>query len=112
MSYIVEQKIKGNIYLYNVESYWDKEKKQPRQKRTYLGPKSKKRKGKKLGNPNIINKKYGNIFVLNHLSEVLGLGPLLQSLFPDSHKEILSLAYYFICEGKASYLYPHWLYEQ
>ena len=39
MSYIVEQKIKGNIYLYNVESYWDKGKKQSRQKRTYIGPK-------------------------------------------------------------------------
>jgi len=27
MSYIVEQKIKGNIYLYEVVSYWDKNKK-------------------------------------------------------------------------------------
>jgi hypothetical protein len=35
MSYIVEQKVKGNIYLYRVYSYWDKEKKQSRQKRTF-----------------------------------------------------------------------------
>jgi len=27
MSYIIEQKVKGRIYLYEVESYWDKEKK-------------------------------------------------------------------------------------
>jgi len=30
MSFIVEQKIKGNIYLYEVESYYDKKKKQSR----------------------------------------------------------------------------------
>jgi len=26
MAYIVEREIKGNIYLYETESYWDKEK--------------------------------------------------------------------------------------
>ena len=40
MSFIVEQKINGRIYLYKVESYWDKKKKQSRQKRTYIGPKN------------------------------------------------------------------------
>ena len=39
MSYIVEQKINGRIYLYQVESFWDKERKQARQKRKYIGPK-------------------------------------------------------------------------
>ena len=39
MSFIVSQKIKGRIYLYQVESYWDKEKKRARQRRTYIGPK-------------------------------------------------------------------------
>ena len=38
MAYTVRQKIKDRIYLYEVESYWDKEKKQSRQKRKYLGP--------------------------------------------------------------------------
>jgi hypothetical protein len=31
--------VKDHIYLYDVESYWDKEKKQSRQKRTYVGKK-------------------------------------------------------------------------
>ena len=44
MAYTIEQKIKGRIYLYKVESYWDKDKKQSRQKRTYIGPKNKKNK--------------------------------------------------------------------
>jgi len=46
MSYIVEQKIKGKICLYEVTSYWDKEKKQPRQKRKYLGRKNQDKKKK------------------------------------------------------------------
>jgi hypothetical protein len=40
MSYIVEQKIKGKN-LYKGESYWDKQKKQSRQKRTCIGAKEK-----------------------------------------------------------------------
>jgi len=39
MSYTIEQKVKNHIYLYQVESYWGKEKKQSRQKRIYLGKK-------------------------------------------------------------------------
>ena len=39
MSTIVEQKVKGNVYLYEATGYWDKEKKQARQKRKYLGKK-------------------------------------------------------------------------
>ena len=45
MSFIIEQKIKGRIYLYQVESYWDKEKKKARQRRTYIGPKDRVRGG-------------------------------------------------------------------
>ena len=41
MAYIVERKIRGHIYLYKVEAYWDREKKQARQRSTYLGAKEK-----------------------------------------------------------------------
>jgi hypothetical protein len=37
MSYTVDQKIGKYIYVYEGESYWDPQKKQPRQKRRYLG---------------------------------------------------------------------------
>ena len=37
MSYIVHQKVKGKTYAYEAESYWDSEKKAPRQRRRYLG---------------------------------------------------------------------------
>ena len=37
MSYIVERKVNGNIYRYEIESYWDKDKKQPRQRTQFYG---------------------------------------------------------------------------
>jgi transposase len=37
MTYVVKQKIKGRTYAYEVQSYWDPDKKQARQKRRYLG---------------------------------------------------------------------------
>ena len=112
MSFIVEQKIKGNIYLYNVESYWDKEKKQPRQKRTYIGPKKGGKKRNRSKTCNIINKNFGNIFLLNDVAEKLGLAALLQEIFGDLFIDVLNLAYFFICDERASYLYPYWLNEQ
>jgi len=39
MSYTIEQKIGKHIYVYEVESYRDSEKKQPGQRRRYLGKK-------------------------------------------------------------------------
>ncbi len=112
MSYIVEQKIKGNIYLYRVESYWDKDKKQSRQRRKYIGPKKGRKKESKSNNCNIVNNKFGNIFLLDHVSGKLGLTPLLKELFGEPYRDIMNLAYFFICDDRASYLYPYWLNEQ
>ena len=36
MSYTIEQRIGDHTYLYEVESFWDPEKKQPRQRRKYV----------------------------------------------------------------------------
>ena len=72
MAYIVEQKIKGRIYLYKVESYWDKDKKQSRQKRTYLGPKEKSTKSRiKQKKTYLVSKNYGNIHLLKYISDKL-----------------------------------------
>jgi len=112
MAYIVEQKIKGRIYLYNVESYWDKAKKQPRQRRTYIGPKRNENKDKtKQIHSRLVSKGYGNVFLLRFLSDKLGLTEILKSLFPDSYQEILALAFYEIIEASALYLFPYWLDE-
>ncbi len=113
MAYTVEQKIKGKIYLYKVESYWDKDKKQPRQKRTYIGPKWKQNKAKiKQKGSDLVTKNYGNILLLKYLSDKLGLTEILRNIFPDNYLEIFGLAYYEIMEASALYLFPYWLDEQ
>ena len=112
MSYVIEQKIKGNIYLYRVESKWDKTKKKTYQKRTYLGPKNpkKSRKGNKTG-IDLINKNYGNIFLLQSISKRIGLEDVLRGVFPGSCNEILALSYYEIMEGAPFYLFNYWMDE-
>ena len=113
MSYIVEQKINGRIYLYNVESYWDKEKKQSRQKRSYIGPKNRVNKSKLKQRPtSLINKNYGNIFLLKFVSDKLGLTEILKSVYPDNYFEMLALCYYEIMEAAPLYLFPNWFDEQ
>jgi len=113
MSFIIEQKINGRIYLYEVESYWDKEKKQPRQKRTYIGPKNKKNKSKlKQKTSKLINKNFGNIFLLKFITNQLGLTEILESVFPKTFSEILALCFFEIMEDSPLYLFPYWLDEQ
>ncbi len=111
MSYIAKQKIKGNIYLYRVDSYWDKENKQSRQKRTYIGPENKKKCPKKLNNIEIVYKKYGNMFLLNTIISNLGLRKILSECFPDDYNEVIALAVYSICSGSPMYLFPQWFHE-
>ncbi len=110
MSYIVEQKIKGNIYLYRVEAYWDKEKHQARQRRIYIGPKDKKTKLpiRKTKGVHLVSKSYGHIFFLRYLAKELGLFQILKSVFPDKFEQILSLAFYEITEASPLYLFEYW----
>jgi hypothetical protein len=113
MSYIVEQKVKGKIYLYKVESYWDKTKQQSRQKRTYIGAKDKSATVTVSSIASqLITKNYGNIFLLEHISESIGLTKTLCSCFADEYKDILALAWYEIMESSPGYLYRYWLEEQ
>src|SRR6056297_2084096 len=112
MSYVIEQTIKGRTYLYRVEAYWDKEKKQSRQKRTYIGPKNKKyKKSLKSIHSKIVHKNYGNIFLLNWIAKKIGLRSVLEKCYPDHYKELLALAFYEISDGNPLYLFPYWLEE-
>ena len=109
MSYIVEQKINGRIYLYKAESYWDKKKKQPRQRRTYIGPKNRVYKSKlKHKKSALINKSHGNVFLLKFIARELGLAEILKSVYPDTYAEILALSYYEIIEASPLYMFPYW----
>ena len=108
MAYIVERKVKGNIYCYKVESYWDKEKKQPRQRTVYLGPKenAQTKKIKKIA-AQLVSKNYGNIFFLEEISKSIGLNDILKDCYPDIYKEILLNSFYQITGESKNYLLHH-----
>jgi transposase len=112
MSYIVEQKIKGRIYLYEVESYWDSKLKQPRQKRKYIGRKKDDFKQDIISTlPGISVKIFDDTFLLQGLAERLGLIEILQNIFPGDYRNILALAYYDIAQADAAYLFHYWVEE-
>lgn len=111
MSYRIEQTIKGTTYVYEVTAYWDKEKKQPRQKRICLGKKdantnelipSKARRSPRMC------REYGNYYVLNTIADRIGLAGIIQRAFPDIWSEILTCAFFEISERKPLYLCEPW----
>lgn len=113
MSFKVSQKIGKYYYVYEAESYWDKNKKQSRQRRRFLGRKD-------LISGEIINTKaknksqpvksfdFGNIHFLKELSKQTGITKILKEIIPEEYKEVLALVYYTICEGDAYYLASKW----
>ena len=107
MSYTIEQAVKGHIYLYSVQSYWDKEKKQPRQHRTYIGKKDPAT-GAVIPDDGIRDaREFGNIFLLQNIARRIGLTEDLSVVFPETWREILALAFYRICENHPLYLYTN-----
>jgi transposase len=111
MAYTIEQRIGKHIYVYEVESYWDSDKNQPRQKRKYLGKKDTET-GEVItprkSNLPKLSKEFGHVYLLNELAKQTGLRKVLYEVFADRAQEIINLAYYSICEGKAFYLYKDW----
>ncbi len=112
MSYTIEQKIGKHIYVYEVESYWDSEKKQPRQRRRYLGKKDPEtgevitpRKSKQLPR---VSRDFGHVYLLKHIAKETGLKEALQEVFGAEADDILNLAYYCVSEGRPLYLYRQW----
>jgi transposase len=94
MSYIVHQKIRGKVYAYEAEGYWDSEKKQARQKRKYLGvvdengniiPKTAEREIK-------VSKTLGQFDLLLQLAEQEGLRARLAEAFGEGSDLLLALA--------------------
>ena len=109
MTFIIKQKIKGNTYLYEAVSIWDKEKKRSYQKRKYIGrdPDDKKSESDFFSG-DISTKNYGNIFLLEYLSQSTGLASILNAMFPNNYKEILWLTYFDICEASPAYMFQYW----
>ena len=110
----VHRKSNGAAYLYAVESYWDKDKKQARNKQVCLGRldegtgevvQSERKKHSEKPNAvegvSAIAKIYGPYLLLSKLAKDTGLAAALKKSFPDKHDEILSLAYFIAQKGLA-----------
>lgn len=106
----------GAVYVYSVESYWDKEKKAPRNRQVCLGrldPKTgevipSKRRRKKIAERavaapgiTVTSRVAGPFLLLDKLSRLHGIEKLLKKCFPGDYNLILSLVYYIVHKGGA-----------
>ncbi len=118
MAAIIHQtdKRSGITYAYESISYWDKEKKQSRAKRTLIGRVDKEsgeivptdgrgRKSTKVKETTLETESqrrfYGASYLLDQIGEKLGIKDDLKRCFPDSYQQILSIAYYLILEPES-----------
>ena len=112
----------GITYVYESVSYWDREKKQPRSKRTLIGRldpatgeilptdgRGKRRAQKEADS--VVRKGpvpvartdrlfFGATYLLDQIGEVTGLTADLKTCFPDTYKQIHSIAYYLVLEDQ------------
>jgi len=122
----VKNKKNGNTYVYESTNYWDKEKKQSRSKRVCVG------KLDELGNlipskrlnisvepepakqgpipsQTIKHSYIGATYLFDAIGESLGITTDLKACFPNSYKQILSIAYFLILEDRNSLIrFPKW----
>ncbi len=131
MAAIVYQKDKrsGITYAYQSVSYWDRDKKQSRARRTLIGRVDKdtgeivptdgrNRKAKDGTTPTKRGSKtakmvhrsfYGATYLLDAIGEKLGITHDLKQCFPDTYRQILSLAYYQVLEDSTPlYRFEKW----
>ena len=111
----IHRKKNGAAYVYSVESYWDKEKKAPRNRQVCLGrlneatgeitPSKKKRQAEDVATPGpeikAKVKVCGPYLLLAKLADDIGLSSALKKSFPHTHEKILSLAFFLAQKGLA-----------
>jgi len=131
MAAIVYQRDKrsGITYAYESHSYWDKEKKQSRARRTLIGrvdkvsgeivPTDGRGRKNKIGSkainqgnlPTQVTRRrfYGAVYLFDAIGDKLGITNDLKRCFPGIYKQILSLAYYLILEeNSALFRFEKW----
>ena len=114
MAYLVHHKNKktGVVYVFSAESYWDKEKKAPRNRQVCLGkldpktgeiiPTQRKRKIVEravAADATATTKVIGPSVILSKVAKETGLAALLKRCFPGEQADILSLLYFIVQRG-------------
>ena len=111
----IHRKKNGTAYAYSVESYWDKEKKAPRNRQVCLGrlneetgeiiPSKKKAKEYQADifdtGFKATTKICGPYTLLMKLANDTGLAKMLKKCLPEIHEEILSLVFFVVQKGLA-----------
>lgn len=105
----------GAVYVYSVESYWDKAKKAPRNKQVCLGrldpatgevvPSKRKRKIAERAavapGVTVTSRVAGPFLLLDGITRSHGIDKLLKKCFPEDFELVLSLVYYVVHKGGA-----------
>jgi len=110
MSFIVHQKVKRRTYAYEVESYWDREKKQPRQRRRYLGVVDEETGeivAKRFQRDIRVAKDYGPVYLLDRIAEEIDLRRKLAGSFGGDGDPLLALAMAKVMEPGSPRLLHH-----
>lgn len=107
-------KATGVTYVYESVSYWDKEKKQPRNKRVCIGkidpdsgtfvPSKRLKPDQAVARDPVVTASasiIGPSLILDTFTARLGLEGLLKSCFPKCYKQIQMMAYYLVAQGGA-----------
>jgi transposase len=129
MSAIVYQANKktGVVYAYESVAYWDKEKQQSRAKRKCIGRVDSATQGiiptrsRKMPTPGEKPRRgpvpttwtsrsfYGATYLFDRIGEDIGVTEDLKTCFPESYRQILSIAYYLILEDRNPLSrFPRW----
>lgn len=102
----------GVTYVYESESYWDKEKHQPRNKRVCIGkldpvsgsflPSKRLNPEQGIARDPVVTASaaiIGTLLILDNITIKLGLGKLLKTCFPSDYQQIQMIAYYLCAHG-------------
>jgi len=111
MSYTIEKKVGSRIYLYEVEGYWDKEKKQSRQKRKYIGRKNPDTNEIIKRKPQVEVKmvfEYGGIYFTEQLIKSCGIRDFIVSNFSDLSDLLEKIIVFQVTESEPLYLFESW----
>ena len=120
----------GITYVYESTSYWDKEKKQPRSRRTLIGrldpetgeivPTDGRGKRRQTSTATYAKRGpvpatqtsrlfFGATYLLDQIGIETGVAADLKTCFPDTYKQIQSIAYYLVLEDQNPlFRFPKW----
>ncbi|MFA6715908.1 MAG: IS1634 family transposase, partial [Victivallaceae bacterium] len=117
------QVINGVVRVYEDHPYWDKEKKQCRHRRTYIGRQDAHgnfipNKSYLAGQASSANETikaaerrfFGTGFLLDHIGKVTGVEKDIALSFPEQKDQLVSLIYFLVQEGESAvYRFPRWM---